>query len=893
MKISKAPSPDNPACKACALCRSCRSPFMLPVRMHTAGKLVAPILIVGEQPTEADDFDGELLSRGRSERSYALLLSTLKAHGVQLHQCVYTTAVLCAPAAGTRETTAQKVGSKHINACREFLLRTVERVRPVAVLALGNNAMRALWKKSGVTKARRTVQTLTLSDGTTIPACVAFSPSYPLRDANQMSRFVGDIKYFAQHVLTTKKKKALTHVVLNPTCADIQQFHRNAVSKNRLVAFDVETDELLVYTRRDWKMLCIGLSDGYKTYVVEFDKCNAPTVGRTAQLIATQCAVLDVLRDPKVKKVAHNCKYDMHAVAQRFGFNVRGVTDDTMVLHAHCYPITGGHDLKGVASDLLGVHEYTADLKGYVNDTTDLKRYGKVPYEVLGTYCGYDVYCTVRVAQVLHARLRSIDTRMQRDGVPWQSSTRAYRRVIMPALLALYRMERRGIRVNVVYAASLSAQLRMKENDALQALNQLPRVQRWVRAQTDLTLATAQQKAVKPLTKERKAKLRSKCVFKPNSSPHVTELTYGADYYACQPTKTTAQGKPTTGKDMLVILARTRKLKEFSRFVELLRDCKRHKHYRTTYVDGVRKFLSPTNDVHPSTRVYGAETARISCADPNIQNIPRDDEMRNVFTARPGYRLVDGDYSQIELRVLAALSGDANMIDVYKNNRDLHTETAMHTYGHSNPKDVTKEQRQSCKPVNFGVVYQVGAPKLAEQLTEYMERPVTPDEAQSFIDALFEAYPSVLEWQMETKAFAASHGYVYTMLGTQRLLANATLKGSDYEQRRLREEAFRQACNTPIQGTAGLLALAALTRLTKEYRKRKLPARVVCTVHDSIVTEAKEDVLDEVIELKNKIMSEEPVRLLGDKLNGVPIVAEFKVGKSWGACTEWKGGSHA
>jgi uracil-DNA glycosylase family 4 len=883
------------ACKACGAHAQCRTPFQAAVPCDDAAHATTkhPVLIIGENPSEGEDFDGGLLTRNDDRTK--LLMRTLTTYGVDLNVCAYTTAVRCAvleQRGGYHQIVVSKTPtSKHINSCREHLVAEIERIAPRAILLLGNTPLRALFKKSGVTKERRVLKTFTTPSGKAIPCAVSFAPSYPLRDANQMDRFKGDIKFFAEHVLNVGRKKTFTpQVELYPSVQMIRTLHADAIANSTPIGFDVEADELHVYTRDDWKLLTMSVSDGTRTYVAEVDPCNVPTAGRVAKVSQVAQAMIDMYTDKNVRLVLHGGKYDVHAMWRRFGVWFGRYEHDTLLLHSHVYPIQGGHDLKAISSDILGVHDYTAELKPYIGNGTGAKRYGLVPYTVLGKYNGYDTCCTARLVRPLLMKVERMGLRSQAEGVKYMSALKSYTKVVMPTQRALCFVERAGLQIRKKYLNELSDVLAKESQSALAELRTLPQVVKWEKtkhaeALADFTQTLAARVAKRPSYKPPKSmtdKLLKSATFNPNSSPHVISLVHDAEFYGQPITDKTPTGAPSVGADTLEELVRTSNSKSFKRFVSLMQESKQAAHYRTTYVEGMRELVDKAWRIHPIFKVYGADTGRTSCSEPNAQNIPRDARMRNIFGARKGCRLVDADYSQVELRVQAAFSGDRRMLDVYKTGRDLHTETALNVYGHKNEKDVTKEQRQSCKAVNFGTIYCVGGKTLAAGLTRDLKRLVTPAEADGLIESFFNTYPDVLEWQMEMKQFAAEHGYVYTMFGTRRLILNAKMKGTTFDQRRLREDAFRQACNTPVQGTAGWITMVALKALRMEYVRRKLPARVVLTVHDSITTECEASVVDEVKQVKKDIMENEPLKFIGKHMRGVPLLVDFKVGEAWG-----------
>jgi len=239
---------------------------------------------------------------------------------------------------------------------------------------------------------------------------------------------------------------------------------------------------------------------------------------------------------------------------------------------------------------------------------------------------------------------------------------------------------------------------------------------------------------------------------------------------------------------------------------------------------------------------------------------------------------------------MAAMSGDAAMVDAYKHGRDIHTETAMAIHHLADAGKVTKSIRSSAKAVNFGVIYGLTAYGLARDLSKKYNRLVENAEAQQYIDGLFAAFPGIQDWQIAVKDFCIKHGYVYTMFGRRRALRNVQLKGNTYESRMLREEALRQAINTPIQGTASDFTLVSIIKMQEQLHKLPQLAkriRLVSTVHDSIIAEVDPSAVDISINFMRHIMTKEPLRWIGHKWNSdVPIAVDFKVGQDWHTAKE-------
>jgi DNA polymerase-1 len=248
-----------------------------------------------------------------------------------------------------------------------------------------------------------------------------------------------------------------------------------------------------------------------------------------------------------------------------------------------------------------------------------------------------------------------------------------------------------------------------------------------------------------------------------------------------------------------------------------------------------------------------------------------------LWVAERGSWLIEADYSQIELRILAALSKDEGMLAVFRQGADLHTETARAIFRTDSP---TKEQRSAAKTVNFAIVYLQTPQGLAHDIG------CSVAEASGYIDGFYERFPGVWHWQEYVWKKARDLGYVTTLFGHRRTIANARLKDYEPGSRSLISEAKRQAVNTPVQGTASTICLLTLAKLGSLLQQMQLKSKIVLTVHDSILVEAPSAERTRVSRLMLTTAKSEPLIWVKDSLNGVPIEVDIKIGKRWGTMEE-------
>ena len=309
------------------------------------------------------------------------------------------------------------------------------------------------------------------------------------------------------------------------------------------------------------------------------------------------------------------------------------------------------------------------------------------------------------------------------------------------------------------------------------------------------------------------------------------------------------------------------KLRDKHPIVNFIMEYRQLAKLKSTYCDGLTAVVNPnTHRIHSVFTQTVTVTGRLSSTEPNLQNIPTRTELgreiRKMFVAKEGYVLVDADYSQIELRVLAHIANDETMINAFRNNEDIHAVTASQVLGIP-LEDVTKEQRSSAKAVNFGIVYGIGEFSLAQDLH------ISVKEAKAYIESYLEKYHGVRNYMESIKEQAKKDGYVKTMLNRIRYIPE--LKSPNYNIRQFGE---RVALNTPIQGTAADIIKLAMVRVDNRLINEGLKSKLILQVHDELIVEAHKDEVDKV----KQILSEEMQNAM--KLN-VPLKVDMSTGHSW------------
>lgn len=308
------------------------------------------------------------------------------------------------------------------------------------------------------------------------------------------------------------------------------------------------------------------------------------------------------------------------------------------------------------------------------------------------------------------------------------------------------------------------------------------------------------------------------------------------------------------------------KLEPYHPIISLILDYRKNAKLKNTYCDGLAKQIEADGRIHTTFKQTQTLTGRLSSAEPNLQNIPvRSDkgrELRKFFSAKENHVLIDADYSQVELRVLAHVSGDETLINAFKNGEDIHTVTASQVFG-VDPAFVNSEMRKRAKAVNFGIIYGIGAYSLSQDIH------VTMREAQNYIENYLARYPKVKDYLESQKAFARENGFVNTMFGRRRYIPEISSKNAN-----LRAFGERVAMNTPIQGTAADIIKAAMIKTEKALLENKLNAKLILQIHDELILEAPESEAEKAKEILCACMES-----AADMK--VKLAVDVGIGKSW------------
>lgn len=303
-----------------------------------------------------------------------------------------------------------------------------------------------------------------------------------------------------------------------------------------------------------------------------------------------------------------------------------------------------------------------------------------------------------------------------------------------------------------------------------------------------------------------------------------------------------------------------------------------------TFIDSWLGKIDDRNRLHPSFKLHGTVTGRLSCEKPNLQQVPRDKRIRSLVTAPPGWTLVEADYSQVELRIAAELSRDPELLLAYQTGQDVHTITVQRIFGIAKP---TPEERKKGKAINFGFIYGMGAPKFQQYALDNYETVFSEEESKRIRKGFFNLYHGLPDWHVKQRRFAHSAGYVRSLIGRKRrlpMLFEASMAYEDLtpEQR----EAQRQAVNSPVQSLASDGNVLAAVELSSMYPRSYF--QVVGLIHDATLFYIRNDKLKEVLPSIKRVMERPKKFDEWDIQLSIPIIVDVKVGEAWGSGTEIK-----
>lgn len=587
---------------------------------------------------------------------------------------------------------------------------------------------------------------------------------------------------------------------------------------------NVEHDYRLVSTDSE----ALALIEELKKYdLIAFDTETTGTEAHSCKLVGFSFAVApgkawyveaglielfrELFADETKTFVGHNVKFD-RAVLHRYGIGFGKTPHDTMLEH-YCLDAAARHGMDALSEQYLGYHPIPIEkLIGIKERGKEQLSMSALKPEEIKDYAAEDADVTLQLEKILRPLVKEA------------GAMKALEESEEPLIKLLIEMEKTGVKIDTAALKEYSKEL-----------------DREILKLTQDILSYAEPG------------------FNVDSPKQLGELLFNK--LGLPGGKKTTRGQWSTDEKTLS------KLEGQHPIIEMILEYRGLTKLKSTYVDKLPTLVDEKSRVHTTYAQAFTETGRLSSSEPNLQNIPirteRGKLIRKAFVARDeNHQILSADYSQIELRLMAAFSGDKNMLAAFKNGEDIHRDTASRVYD-CMPAFVTPEQRSKCKMVNFGIIYGISAFGLAERLK------VPRKEAADLIETYFKLYPSIKAYMAKAIEEARAKGYATTVFGRRR-----TLRDINSANGTVRQAAERDAMNTPIQGSAADLIKVAMVRVDKEMKKRGMRAKMVLQIHDELVFDVPKD---EVEELKELVRNE-----MTNAIDfGVPLEVGIGVGDNW------------
>ena len=573
-----------------------------------------------------------------------------------------------------------------------------------------------------------------------------------------------------------------------------------------LIAFDTETTSLDPM-RADIVGLSLSVQPGHACYIpLGHDYPGAPTQLPRDKVLA---AIKPIMEDPRRPKVGQHAKYDMN-ILSLYGITVQGLKHDTM-LESYVWNATATrHDMDSLATKYLGYE--TVKYEAVAGKGAKQISFSQVDLETACRYAAEDADVTLRLHHALWPLLESEPKLLK-----------VYEDIEIPLVPVLAGMEQRGVLIDV-------NELRMQSQQLGKRMHELQK-EAWQSAGREFNL---------------------------DSPKQLQAILF--DELGLPAKLKTPTGQPSTNEEALEAIADDHALPR------LILEYRGLAKLRSTYTEKLAEIVNPrTGRVHTSYHQGAVATGRISSNDPNLQNIPvRTEEgrrIRQAFIAPEGWLVMAADYSQIELRIMAHLSGDEGLVRAFQEGGDIHRATAAEVFG-LEPEAVTSNQRRAAKAINFGLMYGMSAFGLARQLG------VDRGEASDYMARYFSRYPGVHAFMEATRERAHRDGYVETLFGRRLYLENLSARNQA-----LRAGAERAAVNAPMQGTAADIIKRAMISVAAWLKDRR-DAHMLMQVHDELVFEVRADAIDEVREAVRQRMADAAALR-------VPLIVDVGAGKNW------------
>lgn len=774
------------------------------------------LAIVGEAPGQNE----VRRSRPFVGEAGTLLRSVLTGVGIDPDDVYYTNAVVRHPIANKTPTLTA------IRACNQRLIDELADVRPTKILTAGGVALTALSRGASrvlpITRMRGRGQWVNINGHDTY-MLPTIHPALVLRDPNMYQDLAFDIQKWINNDAPLPEPEVDVSVAMSRV--DLLQYLTD-IQHASLISCDLETYGF--HPIRD-PLISIG-----------FGVADATSDGGVAIIVPEQTIdrkgvrdlVWDFLTEIPATFAFHNAKFDLQFLHTYFSRAVPWDVKvaDTMLMHYLLdeRPIGRylGHGLKDISRTWYDIEDYSWDFDAFYALPPDER-----DYEGLYTYQGKDCVYTARLYFDIKARL---EQEMHEEPSEWFNPLHVHDTILVPGARALSEAEHHGTYIDVPFFTVMGATLQARVDTAVSDLH----------SRVDAT-------------------------FNPGSPVQVARLVDSMGAPGRHP------GSSVEREALEALIRLWGKKDERSKTLQLIIDYRNDMKTLGTYVTGLLEKVDPDGRIRPDFQLAGTATGRLSCRNPNFQNIPAYMEwhVREGFAAPPMHVFVEADYSQLELRVAAWLSQDPDLIDIFASGKDIHSEVATALF-HKPAEEITEKERYMAKRVDFGLVYGRGGTALATgpEMDYYVDElggaRWTIEEAEVYIRRFLDRFPRLRDWLEETRRDTVRDQRVDTPLGRRRRFPYVS-RGNVWHTR-------NQAVNTPIQSVASDLCLQALIRVAQ--RQEEFGGHILFTVHDSVDLEVPAHMVDVAV----PILREEFEENLEIDTTGIPFKCDIEVGPNWG-----------
>lgn len=861
------------ACVGCGLAAGCKTPYMGPDLSGLVNGR-CDVLIIGEAPGAEEDSIGKPFVGP----SGALLRTIVDDVGLTDYGVAYTNVVRCRPP-------NNKLPDKAVKVCAPSTLAEIDNLNPRLVLLLGNVPLKAVMGESGITAWRGS--TMERDGRTYVPA---FHPAYILRNNSELPTLVNDVQKVYDLLSGSGESSILDDYDVGLVAgADDAREMQDAILRAGTVSWDTESRNAEPY------------APGARMIMLSF-AVNRPTKQAWAVLpdhpaVATICK--GILQNPKLKIICHNAKYDQHVVWAQWGIEVPGIVGDSMLASWLLDPTPGRHGLKHLAGRMLGLYEYNSELDAYhaahPESNPAAKKPGDqslVPIDILAPYAAIDAISTLEVHKLLYKKMSPVQKVL-------------YNQLLIQSSTALFCLERNGAPIDNyiaeryinVYSAIQDQQYELMLHDNM--------VQKFI-ARRQALLDKAYDDKYRG--KKTRAK-RPTFTFNPNSPLQMRELLFSKRYLGLPADGQTEGGDDSTKWEYLKPYANDNPFLQAFHYYSLM-----DKALGTYLRPSTTRWQDADGRVRSTYSVHGTVSGRLSSRDPNLQNIPTPEKepgtvlavlpVKNIFTCSdwgdPGPELtaqyedmlgpyvVKGglimcaDFSGMELRTIASLSQCKRMLEIFERGEDVHRIVSSGIFGVP-VEEVTKEMRYRGKWTNWTLLYG------GSEHTFYRLYGIPLEEGKRFIKVYYDLFPEIKEFHEDILEKTRALGYVESAFGFRRYMPYI----NDRKNHSMRASNERETLNHPIQSVASHILMMALIILNDVFRMNDIQARIINTVHDSIVLDVPLYEVPTVARLVKRCM-EGLKDLYKSWFPGMdldwftcPLVVDLEVGSHYGSLVEY------